>query len=361
MYNKITLHNNLEPIYDICFYNSFDYLAEELKKIGVFEKKMCIVSDTNVSQYYLSMIKDILNKLSPCVISYVFTAGEESKNLDIVNELYEQLIISKFDRNDYLIALGGGVVGDLTGFCAATYLRGISFIQIPTSLLSQVDSSIGGKTGVDFKNYKNMVGAFYQPKLVYMNLSTLNSLNDREYYSGLAEIIKHGLICDREYFNWISDNVLEIKNRNIEVLKEMIYRSCLIKQNVVEKDPYEEGIRAFLNFGHTLGHAIEKLMDFKLLHGECVAAGMVMASFISQNRGYITMEEYEGIYKLINEFNLPVKITCLLYEDIIEATKNDKKMDSGKIKFILLKEIGKAVIVKDLTDEEMLNAIKNCS
>ena len=187
-----------------------------------------------------------------------------------------------------LVALGGGVVGDLTGFAAATYLRGIDFVQVPTTLLSQVDSSIGGKTGVDFLQYKNMVGAFHQPKLVYINTTTLKSLPEREYFSGMGEVIKHGLIKDADYYEWIKENIDAIKAREHEAVREMIYQSCLIKGGVVERDPKEKGERALLNFGHTLGHAIEKLKDFTWLHGECVAAGCCLAAEISCIKGNIS-------------------------------------------------------------------------
>ena len=211
--------------------------------------------------------------------------------------MYEFLIKNHFDRNDILIALGGGVVGDLTGYTAATYMRGIDFIQIPTTLLSQVDSSIGGKTGVDLKSYKNMVGAFHHPKLVYINVKTLNSLPRREFSSGMAEIIKHGLIMDKEYFVWLNNNSNHIKSLDTKILVEMIYGSCFIKKTVVEEDPNEKGLRAILNFGHTIGHAIEKSKKFKLLHGECVSLGMVAALRISFDREQISYEQLSKAIK----------------------------------------------------------------
>ena len=266
-----------KPLYNIVIEQSFDKLAEEFDKLGVTGRKLCIVSDSNVAPLYAKYVEDQLSKTGNKVFTYVFEAGEANKNLDTVEDVYEFLIKNHFDRKDMLVALGGGVVGDLTGFTAATYLRGISFIQVPTSLLAQVDSSIGGKTGVDFRAYKNMVGAFYQPKLVYMNISVLKSLSDRLFNSGFGEIIKHGLIKDAAYYKWLRDNISNIKNRNSDALEQMIYVSCNIKREVVEKDPKEKGDRALLNFGHTLGHAIEKLMNFKLYHGECVTLGMIAA------------------------------------------------------------------------------------
>ena len=242
-----------KPLYNIVIEQSFDKLAEEFDKLGVTGRKLCIVSDSNVAPLYAKHIEEQLLKTGNKVFTFVFEAGEANKNLDTVEDVYEFLIKNHFDRKDMLVALGGGVVGDLTGFTAATYLRGISFIQVPTSLLAQVDSSIGGKTGVDFRAYKNMVGAFYQPKLVYMNISVLKSLSDRLFNSGFGEIIKHGLIKDAAYYEWLRDNISNIKSRNSDALEQMIYVSCNIKREVVEKDPKEKGDRALLNYGHTLG------------------------------------------------------------------------------------------------------------
>jgi 3-dehydroquinate synthase len=302
-------------------------------------------------------VKSLLQKIAKTVECYSFPAGETSKNLDTVSLCYEQLIKAGFDRSDVLVALGGGVVGDLTGFVAATYLRGVRFIQIPTSLLAMVDSSIGGKTGVDFKAYKNMVGAFHQPKLVYMNLTTLLSLPEPEFYSGMGEIIKHGLIKDPSYYNWLKDHETQISARSYDALQEMIYRSCIIKKDVVERDPKEQGERALLNYGHTIGHSVEKLKNLTLLHGECVCIGMAAASFISLKRDLISLEEYNDILTTIKRFKQPINVTDLSADEVYEVTKLDKKMNSDKIKFILLKDIGNAVIDSTVTKDEMLAAI----
>lgn len=353
----LTVNYNKKPVYNIMLEENYDKIHEILNGIEMKNKKICIVSDSHVSKYYLDDMVSLLKEHAALVTNYVFTAGEESKTLDTVKEVYKHLIHYKFDRNDILFALGGGVVGDLTGYAAATYLRGISFLQLPTSLLSMVDSSIGGKTGVDFDAYKNMVGAFYQPMGVYINLNTLNTLPDKEYYSGLGEIIKHGLIKDKDYYSWLKANIDNIKKKDLATLREMIYRSCIIKKNVVENDFKEQGERALLNFGHTIGHSVEKLMKFKLLHGECVAIGCVAASYLSCQRGYINQKELEDIVTTIKGFNLPTSIHGMKKVDILEATKHDKKMSSGKIKFILLEEIGKAVINDSVTDSEILDAL----
>lgn len=263
MCNALTVHLNDEPIYDIFFANDFNSLPELLAGHGNADRRVCIVTESNVAPLYLDEIRNQLDGKCKELISIIFEAGESQKNLDTVKMIYEKLILAKFDRKDLLVALGGGVTGDITGFTAATYLRGIDFVQIPTSLLAQVDSSIGGKTGVDFDSYKNMVGAFHMPKLVYINVSTLTTLSDEQFISGMGEIIKHGLIKDSAYFDWLIENHDRILARDKDVLMEMIRVSCNIKRVVVENDPTEKGDRALLNFGHTLGHAIERYLDLK--------------------------------------------------------------------------------------------------
>ncbi len=355
---NLTVKYNDVPIYDIALEEDYNYFYRELNKLDTKNRKICIVTDTNLGKLYLNELMEIVKDYGKIVETFTFPAGEDNKNLDTVYLLYERLIQSGFDRKDLLIALGGGVVGDLTGYAAATYLRGINFIQMPTSLLAMVDSSIGGKTGVDFHAYKNMIGAFHQPKSVYMNLKTLHSLSDAQYYSGFGEIIKHGLIKDSDYYVWLKDNREAISKRDLPVLKEVIYKSCLIKREVVEKDPKEAGDRALLNYGHTIGHAVEKLMEFKLLHGECVAIGMAAASFLSFKRNHITEGQLNDIITTLQNYHLPVKVSGIKAEDILTATLHDKKMDAGRIKFILLSCIGNAYIDTTVTKEEMLEAIR---
>lgn len=354
---KIDVNRDGKYSYSIWLEPDFQNLGKALKPLMVENRRLCIVSDDTVAGYYGEALRSVLEPLCAEVSLFVFPAGEANKTLDTVRKLYEHLILGKFDRRDMLVALGGGVVGDLTGFAAATYLRGIDFIQVPTTLLAQVDSSIGGKTGVDFDAYKNMVGAFHMPKLVYMNLGTLSSLSERQFSTGMAEIIKHGLIQDREYFEWLTTHYDSIMAREYESLRCMVSGSCQIKRHVVEEDPTEKGIRAWLNFGHTAGHAIEKLKDFKLYHGECVAIGCVAAAWLSWKRGYITEEECAQIQKVFEHYHLPVRVSGLKPEEILHATKLDKKMEAGKIKFVLLKQIGEAFVTKDIEDEELLEAI----
>ena len=356
--HSIQINYEDKPCYKIRLEEDYNSLGKELEELELNNRRVCIVTDSTVEKYYLQNVMEILKSCTKSVTFFSFTAGEASKHLGTVNSLYEHLIENSFDRNDCLVALGGGVVGDLTGYAAATYLRGIRFIQLPTTLLSMVDSSIGGKTGVDYKAYKNMIGAFHQPSLVYLNLKTLSTLSDAQFYSGMGEIIKHGLIQDIEYYHWLEENAVAIKNKDTSVLSEMIYRSLLVKKNVVEKDPKEMNERALLNFGHTLGHAIEKYMEFQLLHGECVALGYIAASYISMKKGYITLEDINKIIEITAKFNLPTNIENIDDMEVVNITKLDKKMDSGFIKFILLKNIGNAFIDKTITEEDMMEALQ---
>lgn len=357
MSSRINILNEKKPCYDIVFSTDFEDLIVELNELSIANRKICIVTDSHVESLYGEEIMSLLTGKCRKNVIFSFTAGEENKTLDTVKSIYKFLIEENFDRKDLLIALGGGVVGDITGYTAATYLRGVDFVQIPTTLLAQADSSIGGKTGVDFDGYKNMVGAFYMPKLVYMNVSTLKTLEDRQFYSGFAEVMKHGLIKDGAFYEWLIENMYEICDRDTDTLLEMVQKSCMVKKLVVEKDPTEKGERALLNFGHTIGHAIEKYKNFSLTHGECVALGAVAAAFISWKHEWLSMEEYYEIRDMFVPFYLPISIEDIDPAEILKLTKSDKKMEDGYIKFVLLKKVGKAVIDKNVSDEDILNAL----
>ena len=357
MSERMTVSYQKKPCYDIIFERDFQALSEELKALDFAQKKLCIVTDSNVGALYASEVEKAVSSVCADTDIFTFSAGEENKNLDTVKALYSFLIEKHYTRKDCLAALGGGVTGDLTGFAAATYLRGIDFIQIPTTLLSQVDSSIGGKTGVDFDQYKKMVGAFHMPRLVYMNLSTLSTLEPRQYYSGFAEAMKSALISDARYYEWLVANLYEICDREPDAMEEMVRRSCDIKRKIVENDPTEKGERALLNLGHTIGHAVEKAKDFSLTHGECVALGCVAAAFISWKKELLSMEEYYEIRDMFVPFNLPISVDDLDREQILALTKSDKKMEEGHITFVLLQKIGRAVLDTTVTEEEILAAI----
>lgn len=344
--------------YNIIISNNFDLLPEYLVDIGIKDKKICIITDDNVSKLYLDEVRGIFSNITSKLSHIVIPHGETNKNLDTINTIYKRLLNEKLDRDSVLIALGGGVTGDMVGYASATYMRGIHFIQIPTTLLSQVDSSIGGKTGVDFDGYKNVIGAFHQPKLVYVNTSTLQTLPKREFSAGIGEIIKHGLIADKDYFDFIKSNYNEINNLEDNSLEELISRSCLIKSNVVSQDEHEKGVRAILNFGHTIGHAVERLLDFKLLHGECVAIGMVAATYLSHIKGQINVDELRDVKECIKSFNLPVKIDQLDENTIYKDLFYDKKTKNDTLNFILLKGIGNCEIKSNLDKQNIIDAIK---
>ncbi len=370
--NDLTIHIKDRGSYPILLRNDFSDLGRAVASLPDMQgRKICIVSDSKVAGLYLDTISNILSAYFDTVTSFVFPEGEENKTLQTVQDLYQHLILKGFERKDILAALGGGVTGDLTGFAAATYLRGIRFIQIPTSLLAQVDSSIGGKTGVDFRGFKNMVGAFHHPVLVYSCSAVFESLHPWDYCSGMGEIIKHGLIRDAEYYKWLKENSSTLQHPtsyepgSTALHTEMVLRSDKIKQAVVENDPEEKGERAILNFGHTIGHAIEKYAYESLSHGMCVAVGMRAAAWISSERAMISRGDYEDIcHTLHNLYHLPVS-ACFVNtemgisaEEILQTTKSDKKMEKGHVKMILLDRIGHAVICHDVSDQEILAAIK---
>lgn len=343
--------------YPIVFQKDFSSLSKEILALSKKSRRICVVSDSHVAPLYLDAVTEELKKSRLEVTFYILPAGEANKNLEHIQGIYEHLIQNHFDRSDMLAALGGGVTGDMTGFAAATYLRGIDFIQIPTTLLSQVDSSIGGKTGVDFKQYKNMVGAFHQPLLVYTNVSVLKTLPDTEFASGMGEVLKHGFIRDSIYSRWLSANRESILQKEEDVCLEMIYRSCVIKKTVVENDPTEQGERAVLNLGHTIGHAIEKLKNFTMSHGACVAVGCAASAFLSLKKGWMSEEDYAKLLEQLRVFGLPTKTEGLSAKEILQTTKSDKKMDGRAIKFILLQGWGNAVVDKTLTDADLLSGI----
>ena len=311
--------------YPICFEEDFSNLAQVMKEEGLVDRKICIVTDSNVGPLYEESVKQVLSEVSSDISVFTFEAGEKNKNLNTVSALYQALIQNGLDRKSLLVALGGGVVGDLTGFGAATYLRGIDFIQVPTTLLAQVDSSVGGKTGVDFQQYKNMVGAFHQPRLVYMNLSTLSSLPAEQFACGMGEILKTGLICDGDFFRYVCCEQKGIKKLDMEQIARMVRRCCEIKAGVVERDPKEQGERALLNLGHTVGHAVEKLKNFTLLHGQCVGVGLVAAAYLSMKRGLLTKEEYQEICQGCSDYDLPVHVDVLSRKKFFPQQRKTKK------------------------------------
>lgn len=341
----------------ICGSTHFCELHHQVRKLFSIKRRVLIITDTNIAPLYLSQVRMSLNDTVSELHSIVLPAGESQKTLQTVQHLYQILMENHFDRDDFLVALGGGVIGDITGFTAATYLRGISYIQVPTTLLAQTDSSIGGKTGVDFVGYKNMIGAFYPPKTVIMNLNTLNTLPHRQFAAGMAEIIKYGLIWNATFFNWLTVHGAQILSLNQTDLLQMIQSCCEYKRDVVQKDPKDRGIRKILNYGHTLGHALEKYKNFSLLHGECVGLGMLAAARISRDRGLLSVAEEETIRSALSFYSLP---TCTEISDpdaLMQMMFSDKKISAGHLQFVLLDQIGHSFLAKDVSSIEIKTAI----
>ncbi|WP_436108124.1 bifunctional shikimate kinase/3-dehydroquinate synthase AroKB [Massilia sp. LjRoot122] len=303
--------------------------------------KAAIVTNTTVAPLYLARVAGALRAAGREVVEIILPDGEEHKNWQSLNLVYDALLAAKCDRKTTIVALGGGVIGDLAGFAASSYMRGVPFVQVPTTLLSQVDSSVGGKTGINHPLGKNMIGAFYQPRAVITDTATLDTLPPRELAAGLAEVIKHGAILDAAYFDWIEANIDKLVAREPEAMAYAIARSCEIKAEVVRKDEREGGLRAVLNFGHTFGHAIEAGLGFGTwLHGEAVGCGMVMAADLSARLGLIDAATVKRVRKLVQAAGLPVVAPNLGAERWIELMAVDKKNEGGEIKFILLKPLG---------------------
>lgn len=312
-------------------------------KLGV---RCAIITDTNVGRKLAQPVYESLLKAGFEPILITVSAGETAKSLRSVESCFDQLATHRLERKSFIIALGGGVVGDLAGFVAATYLRGIDFIQVPTTLLAQVDSSVGGKTGVNLKAGKNLVGAFYQPKLVLCDLDTLKTLPEREFRAGLGEVIKYGIIYDAKLFAQIERNLPKILKRDERVLAAIIARCCEIKAEVVSQDEAESGLRAILNFGHTIGHAIENSIGYgKFLHGEAIAIGQVAAAELSNKILGLPQCDVERIEKLFARAGLPtrIKLNVSQRQKLFAAMKLDKKVSGGEVKFVLAKQIGNVV------------------
>lgn len=341
--------------YPICITTSFEELGKTVLSLRT-GKKAIIITDENVDKYYSDTCIKELQDSEFEVYKHVLKPGEQNKTLDAVNSIYQKLIEHKFDRSSVLIALGGGVVGDIAGFAAATYMRGISFVQIPTTLLSQADSSVGGKTGVDYDGHKNVIGAFYQPKLVFLNVNTIKTLPKREISAGLAEVIKHGLIMDEEYCDYISYNAQKIFNYEENVLQYLAKRNCTIKGHVVEVDEKEDDLRAILNFGHTIGHAIETVQNFELLHGECVSLGIVGAYRLAFYLEVVTEELIEKVKAILLKLELPVSLPGLDVDKVYDQIFYDKKVKDNKLKFILPRRIGE-VFQCNIEDGELIKKV----
>lgn len=338
--------------------------AELLSRAGAFispllrRARCAVVTDDNVAQTHLSTLTDALSASGINVSAKILPAGESSKSFAVLSELSDWLLSEKIERQDVILALGGGVVGDLTGFAAAILRRGTRFIQIPTTLLAQVDSSVGGKTGINVTQGKNLIGAFHQPALVLADQSVLASLPRRELVAGFAEIIKYGALGDRAFFDWLSDNVNRILELDPAALTYAVKRSCEMKAAIVARDETEQGERALLNLGHTFGHAFETLSGYtrNLLHGEAVGLGMVLAAKISHDMNLCPAGDVEQLTKLVASAGLPIQMSDIGTFDadkLLAAMAQDKKVEGGKLKFILLRALGESFISQDVSPERL--------
>ena len=325
-------------------------------------RRVAIVSNTTVAPLYLDRVAAPLEAAGVRVTRVVVPDGEAHKDWPTLNLVFDALLGARCDRQTTLVALGGGVVGDLTGFAAATFMRGVPFIQIPTTLLAQVDSSVGGKTGINHPLGKNMIGAFHQPQLVLADVETLNTLPPRELAAGLAEVIKHGLILDERFFEWLEANMERLVARDPEALAHAVRRSVEIKAEIVARDERETGDRALLNFGHTFGHAIEAGLGFGTwLHGEAVGAGMVMAADLSRRLGDLTDADVERVRGLVARAGLPVSAPALGSDRYLDLMSFDKKAQGGKVRFILLKRLGNAYIHADASAARLAETLAACA
>lgn len=319
------------------------------------QKKVAVVTNTVVAKLYLEPLSTALERLGVESVNIALPDGEEYKNSETLNRIFDVLLENRCERRTTLIALGGGVIGDLAGFAAAVYQRGVPYIQIPTTLLAQVDSSIGGKTAINHPLGKNMIGAFHQPKLVLADITTLNTLPERDFSAGLAEVIKYGLIRDPEFFAWLEQNMENLVSRESGALAYAIRRSCENKAAVVAADERESGMRALLNLGHTFGHAIETGVGYgNWLHGEAVAAGTLLAARLSAQLDLIAHSDIERIARLYQRARLPVTAPDLGAARYRQLMGGDKKVEGGKIRFVLLRKIGEAFITGDVPEEKLV-------
>ena len=356
-----TVHVDLgADSYDIFIGNNLEQQIQEFVSTANFSRKALLVTDSNVETMFGDRIAIQLRAAGLDLRVIVIPAGETSKSLSSAQDIYTAAIEDGLDRKSPIIALGGGVIGDLTGFVAATYLRGVPFIQIPTTLLAQVDSSVGGKTAVNHELGKNLIGAFYQPRAVFINLDFLSTLPPREIASGLGEIVKYGVIADADFFCYLENHVDEILALEHDTLEHIIARCCEIKAEVVSRDEKESGLRRILNFGHTIAHAIEEETHYrKYTHGEAVAIGMIGAAEISRARGMISTAEVERLQQLIDRLNMISRAEQLDIDQLYNATFRDKKTLDGKINWVLMNSIGSVSIVNDVSEQHVKAALRS--
>ena len=322
-------------------------------------RQVMIVTNKTIAPLYLDKLTSILDGFN--VQSVILPDGEEFKTLETLNKVFDALLEAKFDRTSTLIALGGGVIGDITGFAAASYQRGVGFIQVPTTLLSQVDSSVGGKTGINHELGKNMIGAFYQPKAVIIDVNTLDTLSNQEFSAGMAEVIKYGLLGNADFLSMLEANIESIMARKKDLIIEVIFNCCQDKARIVELDEFEKGKRALLNLGHTFGHGIENAFGYgNYLHGEAVSIGMVMAAKLSKDEGNLSHEETLRVESILSKADLPISINKTIdSETLITAMSLDKKSIDGKIRLVLLKSLGDSYLTDSYSNENFMKVVNS--
>ena len=332
--------------------------AADLLKPYLKHSAVVITNDT-VASLYLDKLNQQLDQLGIQHFSIVLPDGEAYKDWQSLNQIFDRLMEQRAERKTTLLALGGGVIGDMVGFAAACYQRGVPFVQIPTTLLSQVDSSVGGKTAINHPLGKNMIGAFYQPQIVLADLSSLSTLPPREFSAGMAEVIKYGLLGDADFIGWLEDNMSALMSQEETVLAQAVEHCCRMKAEIVASDEKEQGIRAWLNLGHTFGHAIEAEMGYGVwLHGEAVAAGIVLACRLSEQLGQISAADTERVIRLLQQANLPTEPPRFAFDRWLEHMQHDKKVSSGVMQFITLERLGRAAITS-ISQSELLRATLN--
>ncbi|MFV5444130.1 3-dehydroquinate synthase [Acinetobacter oleivorans] len=331
---------------------------KQLLEPYIHGQQVMIVSNETVAPLYLSHYQEALKSLGKTVATCILPDGEKYKDIQHLNLIFDALLEAGFNRDCTVLALGGGVIGDMAGFASACFQRGVYFVQVPTTLLSQVDSSVGGKTGINHPLGKNMLGAFQQPQVVLADMAQLNTLPDRELSAGLSEVIKYALLGDADFLVWLEQNMDGLIGRDADLLAEAVYRSCAHKARIVANDEKEQGERALLNLGHTFGHAIESYLGYGTwLHGEAVATGMVMAADLSQRLGWISSDDVERTKKIIQRANLPISCPKIPLDEFLGYMAHDKKVLNGQLRLVLLKQLGQAVITKDFDVEFMKQAI----
>jgi len=357
MSQRIEIFHDKKMCYPILIESNWNSLALELDKLGCKSRKICVITDKTVEDLYYKDVNKAITAVSKICVCYSVTEYEHTKTMETVLDVIKFLHENHFERKDLIIALGGGAVSDLAGFVSSIYMRGIDYIQVPTSLLAQADSSVGGKTGINFDGGFNLIGSFKMASLVYINPTVLETLDNRNYFSGFAEVMKLALIRDAQMYEWLITNMYEICEKDASIIEEMLLRSTKIKKFYIEKDPSDKAERMALSLGHTIGYAIQTSKNEELLHGECVALGIVCAAYISWKKSFLSMEEYYEIRDMFVPFYLPISVDNLDCQKVLEYTKSDKKINDGVQRFVLLKKIGKSFIDSTVTDQEILDAL----